>query len=129
VLQLIRLTKPQKGSTKVDYFSEITGYMTEKRQLRPPCRKAKDRKPKIENTLNFSIMKTMQDFAAQQLSKKQMNQIAGGYGQEFFCTCDALGANQGETILWIEKVYDASHISAMIDQHCANGGSCRAMNV
>ena len=30
-------------------------------------------------------MKTMQDFAAQQLSKKQMNEVRGG---DYFCACN-----------------------------------------
>lgn len=73
-------------------------------------------------------MKTMKDFAKHQLTKKQMNCITGGAPQ-FFCTCNVHGAKSGQTILWTETVYVAGYIEVMINQHCVDGGTCRAMNV
>lgn len=47
--------------------------------------KAKIRTEKEFKTNKTTTMKTLKDFASQQLSKRQMNQVRGG---DYLCVCD-----------------------------------------
>jgi len=66
-------------------------------------------------------MKTMQDFAAQQLSKKQMNQVRGG---TYICACKSGSSHQKIQI--IENLDDYPNlIAGWIKMNCETGGDCR----
>lgn len=69
-------------------------------------------------------MKTMKNFAAKQLTKKQMNEIKGG--REFLCVCRH-GEKPLTTVPGIDSVFRTPDLEAAVfltQMSCPNGGDC-----
>ncbi|MDE6827457.1 MAG: hypothetical protein K2P46_01900 [Alistipes sp.] len=71
-------------------------------------------------------MKSMKDFAAQQLTKKQMNEVKGG---RFLCVCHSGDKPLTTTpeVRGIFVVEDARDAVSMVGISCPNGGHCDAL--
>ena len=79
VRQLKSLTKTQKGIAKISNFFRAGQGRPRKTAVSDVYRKAKVRiNTKFKPYKKTTTMKTMKDFAAQQLSKRQMNEVNGG---------------------------------------------------
>lgn len=67
-------------------------------------------------------MKTMQNFIAQQLTKKQMNGIRGG-ATSFSCHCAGM-ANPGYAHRWVEEYERAEDMIRHLNARCESGDTC-----
>ncbi len=102
------------------YFADLTDGSAANDGCGPPVEKQKS---EPNETLKPTTMKSMKNFAAQQLSKKQMNEVRGG---KYLCHCYP-GDKPLTFTPELQSIFVVDDFEAalfMVQISCPNGGHC-----